>query len=364
VKPLWRSTGARIRVGRIGSANDLRGVDTVTLENSIVRVTFAASKGGEIVEFVDKRIDVDYCSFSETGPVSALSASAVAADAVATFHDGYTGGWQQVFPNGGAPSTYRGARLGQHAEAAGAVWRPEILIDSADEVIVRFTTELLRFPFTMVRTVALRSRSSRLELIESATNLAPTAMHAMWGQHLIFGRPFLHEGSRITLPPGTIVTPDESKIGEVQRGCDQNWPIVAQTIGGTTNLSLVPADDAESEMLYLHGFTSGWYEVSSDRTRSSIRVEWDAEQLPFLWMWREFGRSTNYPFWGKTYALGLEPFSSMPTTGLAAAVENGTAMEFSGGETKTLHWSIDVALDDGSFQQHQPGTERLEEKNE
>ncbi|MGV8851458.1 MAG: DUF4432 family protein [Rhodoglobus sp.] len=362
MKPRWRSTGARARVGRLGPVNDPRGIDVVTLENSLIRVTFAASKGAEIIEFVDKRIDLDYCSYSEAGPVSALPFTALASDDVATFHDGYTGGWQQIFPNGGAPSTYRGARLGQHAEAAGSVWFPELLLDTPDEVVVRFRTELLRVPFSLERTVSLRVGSSRLELGDSATNHSPGGMHAMWGQHLIFGKPFLQTGCRIRFPADTIVTPDESHSGEVQRGTDQLWPLVECTAGGTTDLSFVPADDAPSEMLYLHGFKNGWYELSS--ARSHIRVDWDAEQLPFLWMWREFGQSSDYPFWGNTYALGLEPFSSMPTTGLADAVKNGTSLNFLGGETKTLLWSINVSVDAPSAKEHQSGHQRFEENDE
>ncbi|WP_344832616.1 hypothetical protein [Nonomuraea dietziae] len=44
--------------------------------------------------------------------------------------------------------------------------------------------------------------------------------------------------------------------------------------------------------------------------------------MPYLWLWQELGASTDWPWWGAAYVVGLEPFSSMPTDGLSAAVDN------------------------------------------
>lgn len=342
-EPLWRTTGARMRRGATGGAGAGR-IETFTLENSRLRVTFAPSKGAEIVEFVDKRLDLDFCSYAEHGPLPAVPPGSRAGDDVASFHDGYSGGWQQIFPNGGRPSNYRGAALGQHAEAAGLPWTLELLNDTVESVSVRFSTTLVRLPFRLSRTVTLHAGSARVEFSESATNRSSEALHAMWGQHLTFGRPFLHEGCRITLPPGIDVVPDEGVgFGEVRRGATHAWPHAELANGGSIDLSRVPDDAAPSEMLYLRGFTEGWYEIFSERSGGRVRVRWDAEELPYLWMWREFGESKDYPFWGDTYALGLEPFSSLPTDGLARAVDNGTALAFAGGQTRAFDWTIELS---------------------
>ena len=42
--------------------------------------------------------------------------------------------------------------------------------------------------------------------------------------------------------------------------------------------------------------------------------------------WQEYGASGFYPWYGRHYNIGLEPFSSFPTNGLKEAVENGTAL--------------------------------------
>ncbi|MFC7591718.1 hypothetical protein ACFQYP_54445 [Nonomuraea antimicrobica] len=71
-------------------------------------------------------------------------------------------------------------------------------------------------------------------------------------------------------------------------------------------------------------------------------MEWDARLLPYLWMWQELGASTGHPWWGRVYTVGLEPFSSMPTDGLAAAVANGTALVLDPHETKVLRLRAEV----------------------
>ena len=48
--------------------------------------------------------------------------------------------------------------------------------------------------------------------------------------------------------------------------------------------------------------------------------------MPYLWYWQEFGASEGYPWYGRHYNIGLEPFSSYPTDGLAEAVANGSAL--------------------------------------
>lgn len=59
-------------------------------------------------------------------------------------------------------------------------------------------------------------------------------------------------------------------------------------------------------------------------------------------MWGEFGAWKDYPWWGEAYVLGLEPFSSHPTNGLASAVDNGSALTLAGGESRTLRLRAEV----------------------
>src|SRR5690606_26238688 len=180
-----RNWGARLRHGALG------GLSAVTLENELLRVTVLPGKGGDVVEFLHKPTDTDFVWLSPLGLRDPREHLHGAADDVAQFVDHYEGGWQEVFPNGGAPSEYRGARLAQHGEVAGLPWRYEVVTDTEREVAIRLHVRTRRLPYRLERTLRLRSGTAALEVEGRAVNESGLGLHAMWGHHLVYGTPFL-----------------------------------------------------------------------------------------------------------------------------------------------------------------------------
>lgn len=343
----WRNWGARLREVTIA------GLPAVVLENERLRVTVLAGKGTDLVELNDKRHDLDFVWLSPTGIRDpATVAAGAGTDDVAAFLDTYPGGWQEILPNGGAPSRYRGAALAQHGEVATVPWSYQVVVDTADEVAVRFTVTTRRFPLRLAKTLRLRAGTPVLEIEEELVNLAPVPVAAMWGHHLTFGAPFLGPGASVTLPAGVSVIPHPTPIHpsgrrRVAPGGPYPWPVVPAVDGGTLDLSVAPPAGEPSDIVYLTGFgEAGWYQLADPRHRTGLRVAWDARALPYLWLWQELGATTDYPWWGRAYVLGLEPFSSYPTDGLAAAVANGTALQLAGGGRRTLRLSA-ALVDNG-----------------
>ncbi|NRQ36446.1 DUF4432 family protein [Nonomuraea sp. NN258] len=332
-----RNWGARLR------HLTLDGLRAVALENERLRVTVVTDKGGDVVEFLHKPTDTDLVWLSPQGLRDPRDHLLGAADDVAQFVDHYEGGWQEIFPNGGAPSEYRGARLGQHGEVAGLPWDCQVVADSEREVAIRLTVRTRRLPYRVDKTFRLAAGAPALEIESSATNESGLELHAMWGQHLVYGRPFLRPGATIRLPAGVTVIPHESAINPAGRrvapGGPWTWPVVPAAGGGETDLSVVPEPGTPSDIVYLTGFSTGWYEISAE---IGMRVEWDASVQPFLWLWHELGASTGYPWWGRVYTVGMEPFAGMPTDGLAAAVAGGTALALGPHETRTTRLRAEV----------------------
>lgn len=302
-------------------------VPEVVLENDALRMT-VLPHGGHIVEFRHKGLDLDFTWRSPRrgwpGP--------------GDFFDTYPGGWQEVLPNGGAPATYRGAALDQHGEVAGLPWEC-VPVDGG----VHLTVAARRTPLRVSK--VLRLDGARLRVAEVVENEAPVEVHAMWGQHLAFGRPFLVPGARLTLPDGVRVIPHGSTINPPRRavapGGPYLWPVVPTPTGGSVDLSVVPEPGAPSEIVYLTGFTDGWYTLRRPGG-PGVRVEWDAAVLPYLWLWHEAGDTTDYPWWGQAYVVGVEPFSSYPTDGLPTAVANGSALTLPPRSSLSLDWSVEV----------------------
>jgi hypothetical protein len=334
-----RNWGARIHQIAIG------GLPAIVLENELLRVTVLAGLGADVIEFCYKPRDLDLTWLSPR-PDHRRSA-APAADDVAAFLDRYRGGWQEVFPNGGAPARYRGAALAQHGEVAGLCWDASVTADAEDAVEATFTTSTTRMPFELRKTMRLAAGTAELAVSETAVNTSPVPLAAMWGQHLAFGPPFLTPGSRIRLPPGVEVIPHPVPIDpphrRVRAGGPWNWPVVPGDAvpDGDVDLSVLPEWGAPSDIVYLTGFRDGWYELTAP-SGAGVRVEWDAAALPFLWMWQELGATRGYPWWGQGRLLGLEPFSSYPTDGLAEAEANGTALAMAGGAERRLWWRVSM----------------------
>lgn len=285
------------------------GMRAVVLENELLRVTVLADKGGDVAEFCYKRRDMDFVWLAPDGIRNPRDVAGGAGDDVAAFLDHYEGGWQEVLPNGGEPSTYRGAALAQHGEVAGLPWDVEIAADDPSEVAVRLTVRARRMPLRVAKTFRLASGEAELHVDEELANESGVELEVMWGHHIVFGAPFLRPGHRIRFPDGVAAGPE---------------------------LAVVPEHGAPSDIHYLSGFRDGRYEIIDPDAGLGLRVRWDAAVLPDLWLWRELGAAEEAPWWGRAYVVGLEPFAGRPTEGLAEAVRNGSALTLRPHETRPL----------------------------
>ena len=306
------------------------GLRLVVLENERLRVGVLAGKGTDVVEFLYKPRDLDFAWLTAGGVRNPTAYLSTSPDPLATFVDSYPGGWQEVFPNSGAPSTYLGAQFEQHGEVCILPWDVRIDEESEGAVAVTFSVRTQKTPFSLEKQLRLVAGESTLYLEESIVNESDVRLEAMWGHHLAFGRPFLDESCRIRLPEGVTVIPHDVPIHprgrRVVAGQRATWPVVEGADGGRVDLSVLPPRGELSEIVYLTDFSDGWYEVEHPGQGLGFRVEWDVKQMPYLWYWQEFGASEGYPWYGRHYNIGLEPFSSYPTNGLAEAVANGSAL--------------------------------------
>ncbi len=324
------------------------GMRAIILENETLRVGVLIERGSDIFEFCYKPRDVDAIWLTPRGIQQPTAYLSTAADPSGTFFDYDFGGWQEILPNGGAPANYDGAQFGQHGEVAQLPWDAAILQDEAEGVTLRVRVRAQKTPFLLEKTLHLDRRTPRLAIAESLVNECPMAVPAMWGQHLAFGAPFLEPGSQIRLPDdGVTILPHDVALNAAGRRVantpGMRWPLVTDAGGDPIDLRILPPAGTPSELLYLTGFPTGWYEVTTPRHQLTLRVMWDAAVLPYLWFWQEFGADQSYPWYGRLYTQGLEPFSSYPTYGLPQAVANGSALWLAPGETKQLAWSVAFA---------------------
>jgi hypothetical protein len=311
---------------------------TLILENELLRVTVLIDKGSDIVEFRYKPLDLDFLILAPGGirnPNRGLPSAA----SDAPFLDYYSGGWNEILPNGGPAVSYRGAPLGQHGEISLIPWQYAILEDSPARVAARLWVRPIRTPFFLEKTLALEPERAVLTIEEQLTNEGGEPLHLMWGHHIAFGRPFLDEGAVIDVPARRFLVHEAMPGYEPRRfqpGANADWPHVPTPDGAVADASRVPAYGAlqAQEMAYMAELSEGWYAITNPARQVGFGLRFDPALFRTVWYWQQLGDvAQGYPWWGRVHTAALEPWTSYPTNGLNEAIANGTALELQAGQT-------------------------------
>jgi hypothetical protein len=323
------------------SAYERHGLRHVVLENRALRVTVLADKGADIVELRLKPLDLDVLWTSPTG-IRDPRTTILSSDGPGAMMDFYEGGWQEIVPSGGPPSAHMGAAWGQHGESTTLPWEARVVHDAPDHIAVAFRVRLLRYPLTLQKTLHVRGARAALTIDEQLSNEGDEPVDLMWGHHPTVGAPFLSPSCRFYLPGGTVRAP-AARTFERQRaapGATGPWPTVRGADDRDMDLSFMPPPEARAaEMLYVTDVPEGWYAIVNDEIGAGFGLCWDVALFPHLWYWQVARGAFGYPWYGRTYSMALEPWTSWPGEGLAAAVRQGTALRLDAGQSRrtTLH---------------------------
>jgi hypothetical protein len=247
------------------------------------------------------------------------------------FLDYYEGGWQDCLPTGGNPGEYQGLPYGAHGETPTIPWEYRIVEDTPERVSVRFWVRTYRTPFYVEKTLSLESGKGVLSIEETVVNEGRARMDLMWGQHPALGPPFIDDTCVIDLPAARVHCTSLTPSTRFAEGI-HDWPRVPGRDGGTIDLRQVASAEADTfDTLFLDQIPEGWYAVTNTRRRVGFGVAWPLEIFPALWFWQVYGGAYIPPWYGRTYNIALEPFSTVQST-LAEAVQDGSAHSLEPGE--------------------------------
>jgi hypothetical protein len=306
-----------------------QGGRALLLQNELIQVMILLDKGAEIVSFLHKPTDTDFLwrgpnpshpldHFSPTGNFPSSD-----------FFDRWSGGWFEVLPNGGGLSSYRGAEFGQFAETINVPWEYRLLKDDPEEISVALWVKTYRTPFLLQKTLTLKSGIPALFLQERVTNEGCEPVDFMWGHHPVVGAPFLDDTCRLFAPPSRVEVFHAEDGPDHRMGLHQvgDWPVILDRDGGPLDLTRLPPHSARTmDNCYLKEFKEGWLAVVKPGAQLGFGLAWDASVFRYAWIWQALGGGIGYPWYGRTYAMGIEPWTSYPCAGLQAAVDRGTSM--------------------------------------
>jgi hypothetical protein len=320
-----------------------RGYRCMALENELLRVMVVADKGTDIYEFLYKPRDVEFIWRSPLGlrphPLHPPSTPRPAGPHL----DYYEGGWQEMFPNCGTASTHQGAEIGQHGEVLLLPWSYSVTTDSPEKIEVRFEVRTVRTPFHLVKHLSMASGEASLLIRESVTNVGGQEVDFTWGHHPALGPPFLEQGCRVSVPGCSIRTIPSftAPTSRLQPEQVSPWPNAIGRDGSAVDLSITSDPGlASNDMVFLEGIGDGWFAVTNPRLNLGFAMRYPANIFKYLWYWQVFRGAMDYPFWGATYNIALEPCATLPS--LSEAAKSGESLKLSPGQSLTADLSATV----------------------
>lgn len=289
-----------------------RGLKHLRLENEAISVTVLVDKGADIVSFVHKRSDTQMLLRMPGGIRDSAKYVPTSDSETGAFFDYYPGGWQDALP-GGNPKTIEGAQTGLHGEACCLPWNFEVIEDSEKAVSIKFSCELIRFPFYISKTLTLKKGQEKLYVDTQVKNLCGESKDLMWAQHIAFGQPFITPECTISLDAKKFRTTSyfNSPTAYFPANHDGNWPKSISSDGKQIDLSKVsPTGNPHSDMYYIKGLQNGEYIVHNPTLDLGIKLSWDIDIYPYITYINVTGGLKGYPFYGRVYYVGIELWNS------------------------------------------------------
>jgi hypothetical protein len=284
-------------------------VGRLELRNDDVELVANLDRGGDIVSLVDRRTGVDVMfrtPWAARAEEVARRGSLVWHDSsVGAWLESYAGGWQLLCPNVHEPVVRDGRTHGFHGEAAVVPWT----LESATRNEARLHVELHTVPLRIERTLSLAGATVVVD--DVVRNLAPVEIGFDYQHHPAFGRPLLAPGCVIETGARTFVADPGSTNWRFPAGSTHSWP-PAVPGGAEPRFDLVPpADRPRAALGWLADFDEPWAAIRNPELDLGVALRWDTSVMPYAWLWQELEWTEGYPWYGRAYAMAIEPSSTV-----------------------------------------------------
>jgi galactose mutarotase-like enzyme len=306
----------------------------LAIEDDTLRVVIVPDMGAKIVSIFDKRRSLEWLA----GPGKRAFKPAPYA---AVFTDQDMSGWDEMFPTISAcpypqPGQYHGAALPDHGEVWCLPWKTRAQASGGESgACLTSTVQGKALPYRLERRLSLPEPGVLL-MEYTFENLTGERMPYLWSAHpqLLTG-----DNARVILPDNVSKVMNVLPIGFGWGAPEEPlaWP-ETHLPGGTV---LRPAHIAGPDLKQARKFFTfpdqrpAWCAVERLNERTTLRLEWDPAQAPYLGVWADEG-----------YISAFSVAAPEPMTGfydsLERAVANEKVMWAEAGEVK--NWWLRVKV--------------------
>lgn len=281
------------------------GFDAIVLANRRIRATIIPALGGRVWELEDRARRRQWIWHRRDVPLAACQPGSA-------YDDVWAGGWEELFPNDAA-GEFEGRTLFDHGEWWALPWTVSEIDARQGSVRLTATTSAPRA--VCEKHISIAGDGATIEISYSIRSEELRPFHFLFKQHLPIA---ITPSCRIHLPGGQVRPVDPSFSTLLAPQDSFAWPAGrARSAGTTVDLRAVPPPSNEArEFVYVHDLAAGWCGVVDAGTQASLRMNFDARVLPYVWLFLSYGG------WRDVYTAVLEPCTNMPKD-LEAAVRAG-----------------------------------------
>lgn len=282
------------------SVTETATIQTLVLENGLLRVEVFAGKGAEIhkITYLPKSIQF-LLEIPEALPV--YQELDLSKQPLQHYGQHGTGGWQDVVPGLGVYAQER-IEADRSGIAATLPWQYRLVEQTPQRVAVLLFVDLPTMPLRIEKQIALYGGKPGVEVIEKITNLGEVQAKFTWTQHIALGGGFVEPGVQVDFPGELLYCASRHTLEGGARE-DFEFPVSQMRMPDGTSCdlrSLPPRSPEQWSMVATQNHLKwDFYTLYNARLDMGLRLEWDANVYPFLRCWMQSGPSA--------YSLALEP---------------------------------------------------------
>jgi hypothetical protein len=267
------------------------GREAWQLEDEGMRVAALPEAGGRIVSLFDRAAGAEWL----VGPEGSHPLAPVAYGM--PFDANHSGGWDEMLPTvvacrypGGEAS--KSPSLPDHGELWAVPW---VDAGTADGRIALAVVGRA-LPYRLTRTITLRGPEG-LALDYALENLGSARFCYLWAAHPQFA---CEPGAQVELPDGVgevvNVFPDDPGTLWGQAGTRHAWPELAYRGEVVRQDRVRPVELRAGRKFWLPPERAiGWAGIRRPSSRTWLRLEWDAAELPYCGVWFDEGCINSVP---------------------------------------------------------------------
>lgn len=272
----------------------------IVLENDVLEVVLLPERGAEIHRIRHRVTGLDYLYLRE--PDITRFQADVKAGSIGEPEDYFFNGMYTMFPNAANPAdSVHGHKYEFHGDVRHVAWDYRIAYGEPGTPIYMSATSR-NMPLGIER--VFRLEGTRITIADQVVyrGEAGEALPYIYGLHPYHGYPLFDEDTTI-------------KIGE-------------EIILPNRDEQFMRMDDVPA---------TGSIEIYNEKLATGLRLSYDPQQLPYVWVWLHFN-PPNEPM----YVGALLPCSNVWSGGIEKALELDTARWLSPGEQHPFSWQIEV----------------------